>query len=94
MVREGAFTGRSSKPIGPIRPDWWNERWIPIVANLSGDLVCVDMDPAPGGVEGQFIEWGHETGAYGVLAENFAEWLSGVVEDIEDGFFEPHGYCS
>lgn len=88
MVEKGAFS-QKSEPIGPIKADWWNTKWIPVTANLGGDYICVDLDPGPGGTKGQVIAWWHEKGASEVLAEGVGAWLSGVAEDLEDGSFDP-----
>ena len=43
---------RRARPEGPIRQNWWNTRWVPLTWDGGGDHLCLDFDPAPGGVAG------------------------------------------
>jgi cell wall assembly regulator SMI1 len=43
----GEFKGLKSGPDRGVRDDWWNPGWIPFADNGSGDLLCLDMAPAP-----------------------------------------------
>ena len=45
-----------STPEGPIKPDWWNRRWVPITFN-QGNCHFLDLDPAPGGTAGQVCDY-------------------------------------
>ena len=67
-----------SDPVGPIRDDHWNVKWIPLTENDCGDFICLDFAPAKGGKKGQVIEWWARGGAQRVLANSFAEWLEGL----------------
>jgi molybdopterin molybdotransferase len=67
-----------SRPVGPIRGDYWNLRWVPLTENQCGDYICLDFAPARGGNKGQVIEWIARAGATRVLAEGFVEWLEGL----------------
>lgn len=80
---EGLFEGSETTPEGPIKPDWWNPRWIPVLHNGGGDYHCIDMDPAPGGSVGQFFKFQHETGPSNVLALSFGEFLEDFANDLE-----------
>lgn len=40
--------------VGPVKPMYWNDKWIPLFAS-EHVMVCVDMDPDAGGSEGQVI---------------------------------------
>lgn len=79
------YDGERSQPQGPIKTDWWNKRWIPIIDNECGDDVCLDLDPPLGGTLGQVIDWGHEYGAIRVIAKSFAEYLSNHADALESG---------
>ena len=86
--------GSFSIPVGPVRPDWWNCRWIPI----SLDQHCchfVDFDPAPGGQVGQIVSY--DCGdprvkliepTTTVVATCFRQWVEKLVIDLERGSFE------
>ncbi len=54
MLDNGNFDdpGFVSEPTGPIKTDWWLDKWLPITSNSSGDHLCVDLSPAKGGKEG------------------------------------------
>ena len=77
-------SGSHSKQIKPL---WWSSCWLPIVANKSGDHVCVDLDPARGGHIGQLLDWWHEQGPTKVLAKGLTDWLTMFVKDLESGKF-------
>ena len=42
-------------PAAPVRPEYWNPRWVPVAYNGGGNLHCVDLDPAPAGIMGQMV---------------------------------------
>ena len=67
-----------SAPVGPIRNDHWNTRWVPLTENDCGDFICLDLAPAKGGRRGQVIEWWARGGAQRVLANSFIEWLENL----------------
>lgn len=68
---------------GPIQPVWWHQRWIPIAADLGGNLSCVDLVPAPGGSVGQIIDWDHECGPSRVLFPSFTHLLAALADEVE-----------
>jgi cell wall assembly regulator SMI1 len=68
---------------GPIQPVWWHPRWIPLAMDNAGNLTCLDMAPAPGGVVGQIIDWDHECGPSRVLFPNFHHLLRAFSEQLE-----------
>jgi cell wall assembly regulator SMI1 len=71
--------------VGPIKDTWWHVRWVPITDDGSGDHICIDMDPAPGGCIGQVIETNHEVGPLRVLASGFRQFLTQFADDLEAG---------
>jgi cell wall assembly regulator SMI1 len=73
------------EPIGPVRPVWWSEGWVPIVGEATGDYLCIDLDPAQGGAVGQVFDWGHEYGPTRVLFSSFQEYLERYAADLERG---------
>ena len=74
-----------TEPKGPIRPVYWNPRWVPVSHNGGGDHQCIDLDPAAGGRAGQVIQFSHEVGPLCVLAAGFGQWLQGYARDLEAG---------
>lgn len=90
---EEYFQHRISNPRGPIKPVWGNRKWIPITDSAGGTIMCIDMDPAPGGTEGQVIEHIHEEGPLWVLAPSLREFLKMFAEDLEAGkYAQDEGY--
>jgi cell wall assembly regulator SMI1 len=69
----------------PIQPVWWNAQWIPIGSNSSGDFICLDLNPAPGGNVGQVISYWHTDPDRKVLANSFRDWLTKFADDLESG---------
>lgn len=76
-----------SEPDAGIKPDWWNEAWIPITSNGSGDSYCIDLDPADGGTHGQIIRLWHDIPDRELIAPSFAEWIDRFVLDLESGVY-------
>ncbi len=72
-------------PTNPVRPDWWNLRWVPVSYDDGGDLRCVDLDPTPAGIVGQMIVFWHTHRERDRLALSFRDWLSGYADDLEQG---------
>lgn len=73
-----------SNPIGSVKSVWWNIKWIPICSNGAGDLICVDLDPAPGGEVGQIITFWHMDATREVLSNNFQSWFDKYADDLEN----------
>jgi cell wall assembly regulator SMI1 len=84
---QGTFDGLRSWPEGPVKPDWWNPRWIPVTRTWGGDYDCVDLDPAAGGASGQVIKMYHDDLSRVVLAPSFEAWLSDFAHGLETGVY-------
>ncbi len=87
MLEVGEFFDSKSTPKGPIKTDWWNRKWIPLLGNGGGDHCCIDLDPAPEGQWGQVIAMWHETGAEDVLAPSFKNFLANFAEELHAGVY-------
>ncbi|MEX0718596.1 MAG: SMI1/KNR4 family protein [Planctomycetaceae bacterium] len=72
-------------PNGPIKADWWNQKWIPLTENDGGDFICVDLAPESGGRIGQVIDWSHELAATVVLEKSWCDWLESLAVRLESG---------
>jgi cell wall assembly regulator SMI1 len=88
-LQTGKFGDAESTPQGPIKTDWWNVRWIPFTHDGGGNHQCIDLDPAPGGEQGQVINFDHEVGATEVLAPSFRAYLATFGADLEAGCYAP-----
>lgn len=83
--------GNGSIATGPVRPDWWNPRWIPITFN-QGHSYFVDLDPAPGGQIGQIVSYDCGNPRVQlidprteVVAVCFRGWVEKLASDLERG---------
>jgi cell wall assembly regulator SMI1 len=85
LVADGTFEGEFSDPETGIRNDWWNPKWIPFTHSGSGDHLCLDLDPAPGGTVGQVISMWHDDGRREMMYANFTAWLEHVLHGLESG---------
>ena len=87
LAKNPQYRDLKTIPLGPIKPDVWNPRWVPLCGNGSGDHVCSDLDPPSGGRLGQVISFSHEEGPRNVLAGSFLEWLAEFAQELESGKF-------
>ena len=69
---------------GPIKPQWWTARRIPLL-DADGDHVMLDLDPPEDGTYGQIIEHSHEIGPKLVLAASWLDWLNRLADGLEAG---------
>ncbi len=74
-----------SEPQGAIRNDWWNQLWLPIASDGSGNSTCIDLAPDRNGTLGQITDLDHEAADRIVLADSFKEWFSRYVDDVING---------
>ncbi len=94
MMCDGLIEGdfpEETEPTGPIRPVWWNVKWVPVTNSGSGDYFCVDRAPAKGGRSGQLIAFDHEVGPVRVVARSFGDYLTQYADDLEAGkyYYDP-----
>lgn len=87
LLEAGEFFEDQSDPKGPIKTDWWNIKWIPILGNRGGDHCCLDLDPPPDGQLGQIITMWHDVGAEEVIAPSFKELLVALAADLNAGVY-------
>ena len=87
LVVEGVFEGVTSDPDSGVKDDWYNLKWVPLTKDGMGNSVCLDLDPAPGGVCGQVIRVWHDDDRRERVAASYGEWLQWMVMERTD--FEP-----
>lgn len=75
------------KTVGPVRAVWWSSAWVPIAEDGTGDLVCIDTDPPPGGVRNQLILYAHDYNERKVLYPSLLTWLAECAIDFEAGAY-------
>ncbi|GAB2706710.1 SMI1/KNR4 family protein [Kitasatospora kifunensis] len=70
---------------GEIRRDiGWSARWIPLIPQGNGDVVCVDLDPPTPERLGQIIDWTHEGWTADYLAPSWREYLDAFAAELEE----------
>jgi cell wall assembly regulator SMI1 len=80
----GPFT---SEPDRGIKNDWWNPLWIPFTHDGSGNHICIDLDPAPGGHVGQVIRMWHDSAGRELYAGSFSDYMGNYITRVEAGEF-------
>ena len=85
----GAFMQKSkailSEPAQGIKNDWWNDYWLPITDNMSGDYDCIDLDPTDEGVYGQVIRFMHDDAYRSLEAKSMQDWIEKTTLRIKNG---------
>lgn len=69
---------------GPVKADRYNPRWLPVAWDGGAVNLCVDLDPAPGGVPGQMIYLDH-LDPRRVAADGWRAYLERYAEGLETG---------
>ncbi len=85
VLDSGGFGDNTGTPHGPVRPMWWNPKWIPVAHNGAGDYRCLDLDPPAKGKVGQIIAYWHTMDTREKLAPSFRAWLQRFAKDLESG---------
>ncbi|MBA4191116.1 MAG: hypothetical protein C0467_24290 [Planctomycetaceae bacterium] len=75
---------RPASPEGPVKADRYNPRWVPVAWDGSAVNLCIDLDPAPGGVPGQVIYLDH-LNPQCVAAEGWRAFLERYAAAMEAG---------
>jgi cell wall assembly regulator SMI1 len=74
-----------STPDKGVKDNWWNPFWIPVTYDGSGNNICMDLDPAEGGLSGQMIAMWHDSDHRNIVSHSFEEWISAYVMSMEKG---------
>lgn len=91
VLKEGSFGDNKAEAKGPLKPLWWNPKWIPVAGNGGGDLVCADTDPPEKGAAGQIVIFWHTSEKREVIAASFADWLEDYAKDLKAGKYKLSG---
>jgi cell wall assembly regulator SMI1 len=73
---------------GPVRPQRWNRRWIPIATNTSANHLLIDLDPPEAGTPGQLVRLTREANDVAVVASSFRELLVRFADDLDHDRYE------
>jgi cell wall assembly regulator SMI1 len=68
-----------------IKSDWWNDGWLPITDNMSGDYTIIDLAPNDAGTYGQIFQYWHDSSHRTLEATSFKNWIIRTTENIEKG---------
>jgi cell wall assembly regulator SMI1 len=86
LLKGGDFDDAKSEPNSDqMKSDWWNAKWVPFTYDGSGNHLCIDLDPAPGGKVGQIITMWHDDPERDVIADSFQEWFADYVGAVLRG---------
>ena len=77
LLDSGDLAQPAESKDGKVKPVWWNKRWLPF-ADAGGDMLCLDLDPAPGGTVGQVLRFYHDEGWRDSLAPSLEAFLERV----------------
>lgn len=88
LMNKESFANAKAHAKGTVRPVWWSLSWLPVFYNGSGDLQCIDLDPAPGGEVGQIVVYRHDRDLRECIASNLLELLETFAADLESGAYE------
>ncbi|NEW41979.1 SMI1/KNR4 family protein [Nocardia cyriacigeorgica] len=70
---------------------WWGAGWVPFLANIYGDYMCVDLQGAFDGTPGQLIEFRSKDEFRNIRYPSLEAWLETFVIALETGMFEEAG---
>jgi molybdopterin molybdotransferase len=89
----GANTPPEASAVGPgIKPVACAAGWIPIGRSARGrDYLCIDLEPGAGGVVGQIIQLSIDDDDRSVVAASFADLLSLLLRQMQDGTIDLYG---
>lgn len=82
---EGHFSEDGLIRYHPWRWGWWHPKWIPLLGDQSGILLCLDFAPGPAGQIGQILHHDYEDICQRVLAPGWQAFLSAFADDLEAG---------
>jgi cell wall assembly regulator SMI1 len=85
LLDTGKFADNRATAKGPVRAEWWNEKWIPFAYNGSGNLLCADLDPAERGKPGQVVAYVHDAEVRECVAESVDAWFEQLASEMEAG---------
>jgi len=72
---------------GIIKPRWWSPAWLPFAEDSEGNLLCLDLDPAPKGKVGQVLIWEMSMGPGLAGFGSFGDWLADYRDGLKGGRF-------
>jgi cell wall assembly regulator SMI1 len=76
-----------SSPPGAVRLCYNCRGWVPLHWDGNRNYLGIDLDPGPGGVEGQVINFGGDEPHKYVLATSWAQFLGDLADELEAGNF-------
>ncbi len=77
-------------PQGAVKDRWWHPSWIPFALMISGDMYCIDLDPASGGQVGQVLELIHDDTGRAHLGFSLNDFLGSYEQGLREGTYWYH----
>ncbi|MBW8682909.1 SMI1/KNR4 family protein [Chitinophaga rhizophila] len=68
-----------------FQPVWWHAQWVPIASDSYGDMILLDMAPAPEGTAGQVLRHSAVEGPAYTGNPSFLDWLDDYVTALRTG---------
>lgn len=85
LESEFAYEGsHDSTPLGWIKEQYINRKWLPISRDGSGNHLGIDLDPDEKGIKGQVLNFGRDEDFKYVIAKNMVQFLQFIKKTIED----------
>lgn len=75
----------SSFPDGYVRPVYFDNGWVPLTYDSSGNHIGIDLNPGPKGTRGQVIIFGRDDEFHSVLASSWGQFLTDLADELEAG---------
>lgn len=86
-----AVTPLTSFPADAIKLKYFHIKWLPVIEDVSGNYIGIDLDPGPAGTSGQVIVYGSDDDDMFVLAPSWDGFLDLVLRQIKE---DPQAFLS
>ncbi|KAK6200077.1 protein involved in-beta-glucan synthesis [Scheffersomyces amazonensis] len=84
-ISNSFIANQRSIPPNSVQPYYYHKGWLPILKDLGGNQIALDLAPGPAGKWGQIILFGRDFDTKLVIASSFQEFIFGYVNDLESG---------
>lgn len=91
VTREGRRTSPdvhdAMRPDPGVRQRFWHDAWFPVAVWAGGarTMIFMDLDPAPGGTQGQLVKHVIDMDTLPIVARSISEWIDRVANTMESG---------
>jgi cell wall assembly regulator SMI1 len=85
LENQNVFANIKSTPSEGVNPVWWDNKWIPIIYDESGNFCCIDLNPALVGNKGQIISFWRDSPERQIISLSYGEWFKQNVCSLIEG---------